>query len=178
MKDTSNVVIIGYATAAAPGISWVRRVAGHWWREQPDPRPLLSISTTPLREPHPERLHELIASARPITGREAPLTSSAWDAVPRHRHQVFVCRGPRCSARGAELIASALSAELDRQGLGDDDVLLTQTGCQFPCNHAPVVTVQPDDVWYGAVQPDDIASLVTEHLMEGRPLGRRRLPRA
>ena len=90
---------------------------------------------------------------------------AAWDDLPGHRHQVLVCRGPRCTARGAETTATALARALVEQGLGDDDVLVTQTGCLFPCNHAPVVAVQPDDVWYAGVDEALAARLVGEHLL-------------
>ena len=42
--------------------------------------------------------------------------------------------------------------------LDDHDVLLVHTGCQFPCNQAPVLNVQPDDVWYGHVDPGTAAA--------------------
>ena len=64
-----------------------------------------------------------------------------------------------------------------RQGQGDDDVLITHTGCQFPCNQAPVVSVQPDDVWYSHVDPDVARRIAKEHLVEGRPLADHRLAR-
>jgi (2Fe-2S) ferredoxin len=65
-----------------------------------------------------------------------------------------------------------------RHGLGDDDVLLTHTACQFPCNQAPVVSVQPDDVWYGGVDPAAAGRIVEEHLVQGRPVEELRLVRA
>lgn len=85
--------------------------------------------------------------ARPITAEEPGLTSVPWEHVTRHRHQVMVCRGPRCTAKGAvDNLRAMILAMLEHQ-LGDDDVLLVHTGCQVPCNHAPVISVQPDDVW-------------------------------
>src|SRR3546814_6085495 len=91
---------------------------------------------------------------RPITGTEAPLASAAWEQVPGHRHQVLVCRGPRCTALGSDTTAEALTREMVRLEQSDDDVLVTHTGCQFPCNHAPVSSVPTDDVWYGQVTPE------------------------
>ena len=54
----------------------------------------------------------------------------------------------------------ALILGMMEAGLGDNDVLVTHTGCQFPCNQAPVVSVQPDDVWYGDVDPDTARAIV------------------
>ncbi|TSD62477.1 (2Fe-2S) ferredoxin domain-containing protein [Aeromicrobium piscarium] len=145
------------AAGAAPARSWLRRVAAHWVREHPGVRV------------------EVVASA--VTGREAPLRSSAWEDVPGFRHHLLVCRGPRCSASGAATTAEALSTALHERELGDEDVLVTQTGCLFPCNHAPVVAVHPDDTWYGPVTGADVGELVDEHLIDGRPVDRLRRPR-
>lgn len=131
-----------------PARSWLRRVAAHWVRE------------------HPQTQVEVVDSK--VTGREAPLESAAWDDIPGHRHHVLVCRGPRCSAKGSEKTAHALTLALYERGLSDDDVLVAQTGCLFPCNHAPVVVVHPADAWYGPVTPERVEEIVDGHLIGGR----------
>lgn len=170
-----RVVLVGVSFGAAPGNSWLRRVAAHWWRERTDP-PEVVVATGLLDHEHDE-VAPLLARARPIVGTEAGLASSAWEDVPRHRQQVLVCRGPRCTARGADESAAVLGRALAAAGLGDDDVLVTQTGCQFPCNHAPVVTVQPDDVWYGGVDAAAARAIVHEHVVGGSPVAGHRLVR-
>lgn len=144
----------------SPARSWLRRVAGHWQRAGAD-RPTVVID------------------GRPVTGSEAPLSSSAWEHVPLHRQHVLVCRGPRCSAQGGDRVAEQLDRSLEAAGLTDDDVLVTQTGCLFPCNHAPVVVVHPDDAWFGPVDASTVDLLVTA-VAEGSELpqvGCPRLPR-
>ncbi|WP_433342862.1 (2Fe-2S) ferredoxin domain-containing protein [Micromonospora sp. CA-111912] len=136
--------------------SWVGRVAGHWHRQQIDP-PVIRFGE------------------RTITGREAPLSSPAWDAPPPYRHHLLLCRGPRCSARGADETYRALVGALVEHRLTDSDVLMAQTGCLFPCNHGPVAVVHPDGAWYGPVRPGDAARLVREHLCAGRPVDDLRL---
>jgi (2Fe-2S) ferredoxin len=170
-----RVVLVGAAFGAAPGNSWLRRAAAHWWRERQDP-PEILVASGLLDHEHDD-LDPLLLRARAVTGTEAGLSSAAWEDVPRHRHQVLVCRGPRCTARGADVTAGALGSALVAAGLGDDDVLVTQTGCQFPCNHAPVVTVHPDDAWYGRVDGAAAERIVAEHLVGGRPVVDHRLPR-
>lgn len=172
-----RVVLVGVRLGATgPGASWLRRVAAHWWREREGHRPDIAVAVDLLR--HDGELPAVLGRAvRPVIGREAGLTSAAWDDLPGHRHQVLVCRGPRCTARGAEATATALARALGDQGLGDDDVLVTLTGCLFPCNHAPVVAVQPDDVWYAGVDEALAARLVGEHLVHDRPLTEQRLLR-
>ena len=56
-----------------------------------------------------------------VCGREGGLTSPAWDEVPRHRHQVLVCQGPRCLARGAGEVTTTLQRLLAESSLGDDE---------------------------------------------------------
>lgn len=141
----------------SPARSWLRRVAGHWLREC-EGRPTIVVGDSA------------------VTGREAGLTSSAWQDVPSHRSHVLVCRGPRCSARGAEQTSAAVDEALGELGLGDDDVLVTQTGCLFPCNNAPVVVVHPEDAWFGPV--DAVAARRLVQQLGGGGLGsENRLPR-
>ena len=144
----------------SPARSWLRRVAGHWVRAGSD-RP------------------EVVVADRAVTGSEAPLRSSAWEDVPRHRHHVLVCRGPRCAAQGADEVSDELGRALGAAGLDDDDVLVAQTGCLFPCNHAPVVVVHPDDAWFGPVRPSSVAALVNSFTDSAAalPVGLPRLPR-
>lgn len=153
----TRVELVGLGLGAPTARSWLLRVAGHWRRTRPGT--------------------EVVVAGRAVTGGEAPLSSPAWEQVPGHAHQVLVCRGPRCSARGSAATAAALDEALRQHGLGDDDVLVTQTGCLFPCNHAPVVVVHPDDAWYGGVDADRARALVGEHLVGGRPLERLWRPR-
>lgn len=176
-QGAERLVLVGVsAGTAGPGVSWLRRIAAHWWRDRGEGAP--EVATAPAYMAVEAQWAPLLDLARAITHGGPGLTSAAWEDVPGHRHQVLVCRGPRCTAAGAEETATALVLALMRAELGDDDVLVTQTGCQFPCNHAPVVTVQPDDVWYGRVEPGDAERLVASHIVEGSPLEALRLPRA
>jgi (2Fe-2S) ferredoxin len=119
----------------------------------------------------------VLAGTRPVGDAEAGLSSAAWEDVSRHRHQLLVCRGPRCTAKGSDATAEAFVLAMLERGLGDDDVLITHTGCQLPCNHAPVVSVQPDDVWYGGVDLAGAREIVATHLVADRPYEPLRLPR-
>ena len=175
-----RIMLVGVSLGTlAPENSWLRRIAGHWWRERPSERPgeRPVVHTANALLSDESDLPALLARTQPVTGTQAPLSSAAWEEVPAHRHQVLVCRGPRCTALGSDRTAEALILALMRHGQSDDDVLVTHTGCQFPCNQAPVVSVQPDDVWYGGVDPEAAGVIVEEHLVGGRPVQDRRLPR-
>lgn len=158
----------------APGQSWLRRIASHWWRERGGHRPVIEVATRLASTI--EEIEVALFDLKPISGAEPGLTSTAWEDVTRHRRQVLICRGPRCTARGSDETARALILGLMEAGLGDHDVLVTHTGCQFPCNQAPVVSVQPDDVWYGGVDPHAARRIVSDHLLADTPVESRRLP--
>lgn len=172
-----RVEVVGVSLGPlAPGATWVRRVAGHWWRERTGHRPEVAVATRLLSALDAAALHDVRRGARPLTGAEPGLTSAAWEAVTRHRRQLLVCRGPRCTARGADATAEAVVLALVEAGCGDDDVLVTPTGCLLPCNHAPVVVVHPDDAWCGGVTPQVARRLVAAVLDEGADLAGAGLP--
>jgi (2Fe-2S) ferredoxin len=178
-EGVSRVVLVGVSLGRlAPAHSWLRRIAAYWWRERAGQRPVLDIAPRLLDSLEPDALVGVLTDLRPITGEEPGLTSAAWEDVTAHRHQVMLCRGPRCTAKGSDASVEAVIIAMMEHDLGDDDVLLVHTGCQFPCNRAPVISVQPDDIWYGGVDPDAARRIVGEHLVGGRPVETHRLPRA
>lgn len=138
------------------GVSWVRRIVGHRVRT----RGTLEVEVTALHRDVDGLAVAADESARPVTGREAPLRSAAWEQVPPHDHHVLVCRGPRCNAQGAEEAEAALRAALRERGVLDDGVLVARTGCLFPCNHAPVIVVHPEDSWHTADTPEAVRAIV------------------
>jgi (2Fe-2S) ferredoxin len=84
----------------------------------------------------------------------------------------------RCAAallhhRWKERIARAAAAT-ERSRAGRQGAI-NKSGCLDQCEHGPTVVVYPEAVWYGNVQPEDAAEIVTEHLVGGRPVERLRL---
>ncbi|MCW2754688.1 MAG: hypothetical protein JWQ32_2099 [Marmoricola sp.] len=177
-RGAEQIALVGVgAGPLAPGHSWLPRIAAYWWRERAGNRPEILVATRLLADPDQESLEVALAGARPITGDEPALTSAAWEDVSAHRHQVMLCRGPRCTAKGAMDGVRAMVLAMMEHGLTDDDVLLVHTGCQFPCNQAPVISIQPDDVWYGRVDAEVAVRIVAEHFVAGSPVESHRLAR-
>jgi (2Fe-2S) ferredoxin len=170
---TEVVVVSGQTLHDRKMDAWFRRVIGHWLRERapgPVPQVRLAANLTDAAT-YADLLDAAIGGpATPARDTTAPLSSPAWDEVPGFARHVLVCRGPRCSARGGPETARTLDDTLADRGLGDDDVLVTQTGCLFPCSQGPVVTVYPDDTWYAALTADRVERFVDEHLVGGRPI--------
>lgn len=95
-----------------------------------------------------------------------------WSAPPPHKRQVFLCTGSRCVRRGALPLWKSLRRELARRELIEtaEGVLLTRTGCQFPCNRGPLLTVYPDRCWYGVHDEAQVLRVVEQHLAGGEPV--------
>ncbi|WP_428965759.1 (2Fe-2S) ferredoxin domain-containing protein [Micromonospora fluostatini] len=151
--------------------TWLRRAVAHW-RQHRDRAPRIVV-TAPLAG-QPALVTAVVAAvAGPLTelaGNPGPFRSPAWSRITRHRRHVLVCRGPRCTAYGANEVTAALADRLAEHRLGDDDVLVTATGCLFPCDLGPLVVVHPDDVWYERVDRSTATRIADEHLRDGRPV--------
>jgi len=95
-------------------------------------------------------------------------------------YHVIVCTQSKpdnttcCHASGAGALVERLQGELRKQGAADD-VILSTSGCLSACDHGPLMVVYPDAVWYGPVQPADIAEIVASHLKNGKVVERLRI---
>ncbi len=89
-------------------------------------------------------------------------TESGGGATKR---QVCVCVGGGCLASGSEEVRNRLREQIRSSGA---DAEVRTAGCLGPCAAGPVVTVQPDGVFYRSVTPEDVNEIVEEHLVEGR----------
>ncbi|MGB3602037.1 MAG: (2Fe-2S) ferredoxin domain-containing protein [Gordonia sp. (in: high G+C Gram-positive bacteria)] len=168
------LVVSGQTVVDRKMDAWFRRVIGHWLRTRtasqyvPDVRIGRSLCDGDAYAGVLESA--LDDGGEPAKTTVAPLVSPAWEKVPGFGRHVLVCRGPRCSAQGSGESARVLDAELEARGLGDDDVLVTVTGCLFPCAQAPVVVVYPDNAWYSGLTADRVAAVVDQHLAGGTPV--------
>ncbi len=86
-----------------------------------------------------------------------------------YRTHLMVCTGTACVSSGAFNIKKLLEEEIKKQGL-DKEILVVGTGCQGFCAKGPIVVVQPDDIFYQLLSPEDIPYLVEEHFLKGRPV--------
>jgi len=87
------------------------------------------------------------------------------------RTHVMLCAGTGCVSNGAFRIKKSLEREIEKHNL-QDEVGVVMTGCNGFCAQGPVAVVRPDGIFYQMLTDDDIAHLVEEHFLKGRPVER------
>ena len=87
------------------------------------------------------------------------------------RAHVLCCGGTGCTSSGSQKIQEAFVREIEKQGLAEE-VKVVQTGCFGLCALGPVVILYPDGTFYSRVEESDVAEIVSEHLLKGRPVQR------
>lgn len=103
--------------------------------------------------------------------------------VRKLRHHIFVCTNERpeghprgcCKAKGSEQLVQLFKSEVAKAGLAAE-VRAQKAGCLDTCEYGPSVVVYPDNVWYGPVQAQDVAEIVSSHIRDGKPVERLRIP--
>jgi len=79
----------------------------------------------------------------------------------------MICGGTGCTSSNSPQIAEAFDLELKKAGL-EEEVKVVRTGCFGLCAQGPIVMVLPDGACYCKVTPEDVAEIVSEHLVKGR----------
>ncbi len=79
---------------------------------------------------------------------------------------VMVCGGTGCQASNSQTVIDALRDELSRQGL-DQSVRLCVTGCHGFCEQGPVMVIEPGNVFYCHVSPEDAFEIIYQTVMKG-----------
>jgi len=103
--------------------------------------------------------------------------------VPRPERQVLVCVNSRppgnpkgsCGEKNSQELFDKLKLLLRERGL-EGRVMLNKTYCLKHCSRGPTLAVQPDNVWYAQVKPEDLLEICESHLEQGRAIERLLMP--
>jgi NADH:ubiquinone oxidoreductase subunit F (NADH-binding)/(2Fe-2S) ferredoxin len=79
---------------------------------------------------------------------------------------VMICGGTGCQASRSQVVIDALRDELSKQGL-EQSVRLCVTGCHGFCEQGPVMVIEPGNVFYCHVSPQDAFEIVYQTIMKG-----------
>jgi NADH:ubiquinone oxidoreductase subunit F (NADH-binding)/(2Fe-2S) ferredoxin len=85
--------------------------------------------------------------------------------------EVRVCRGTGCESSKAENLLNLLESAVKEKGLGDK-VKVKTIGCHGFCQVGPVITIEPDGLFYCEVGEKDIEDIVESHFVKGEPVER------
>lgn len=85
--------------------------------------------------------------------------------------RILVCAGTGCASSGAHKLIDALKVELKKQGL-EETVSIVGTGCQGFCEKGPTLVIEPEDILYTSVTPEDVAEIVATDIMKGERVER------
>lgn len=90
--------------------------------------------------------------------------------TPRRR-LITVCQYRSCQRSGSEAVLAAFQAQ--RMA----NVMVSACECQGQCSSGPTVRVLPDNTWYCQVRPEDVNTIMAEHIQGNQPVERLLHPR-
>ncbi len=106
----------------------------------------------------------------------SPQELAAWAQAAhaqraRYTRTIIACAGTGCQAGGGPAMLAALRQELGRRGL-ENQVQLRPTGCHGFCEQGPLLIVEPDNILYCHVKPEDAAEVIERTLVQGQVVER------
>ncbi len=84
----------------------------------------------------------------------------------QYRSHVLVCGGTGCTSSGSQKIIDAFEAEIKKNGI-ENEVCVIRTGCHGLCALGPIVLIYPEGSFYSMVKEEEVAEIVSEHLVKG-----------
>ncbi|MFZ5451212.1 MAG: NADH-ubiquinone oxidoreductase-F iron-sulfur binding region domain-containing protein [Thermodesulfobacteriota bacterium] len=101
------------------------------------------------------------------------LRESLHAAHDPERPVVRVCLGPGCLALGANKVSRAFQAAIKAKGIeASVQPLIKETGCHGFCSQGTLVNVDPFNLFYVRVKPDDVEEIVENTLARGQAVER------
>ena len=77
---------------------------------------------------------------------------------------VLICQSNACRKSGAAKVLAAF------QNHAVPNVTIVPSRCLGQCGNGPMVLVEPDQIWYNRVHPDEVPTVVERHLRGGKPV--------
>lgn len=78
---------------------------------------------------------------------------------------ILVCGGTGCKSADSDKIVENLKEEINKLGL-QEEVKVSITGCFGFCEKGPIVKINPDNVFYVKVTPEDAKEIAEKHLLK------------
>jgi NADH-quinone oxidoreductase subunit F len=82
-----------------------------------------------------------------------------------------LCGGTGCQASNSRALIDAVKDQLVKQGV-EKSVHVRTTGCHGFCEQGPIVVIEPGDIFYCHVLPDDAEEIVSKTVCDGEVIER------
>jgi len=82
----------------------------------------------------------------------------------KYRATIVICGGTGCQASRSRDVISAINKELDNHGL-NGSICLRTTGCHGFCEQGPLIVIEPDNLFYCHVSPDDVHEIISKTIL-------------
>jgi len=87
------------------------------------------------------------------------------------KSSLTLCGGTGCQASRAQDLINSVKNELVKQGL-EKSVLVRATGCHGFCEQGPIVVIEPGNIFYCHVSPDDAHEIIAKTVCKGEVVER------
>lgn len=84
---------------------------------------------------------------------------------------VTLCAGTGCTASGCLSVLSALHKELEQEKL-TETIKVRATGCHGFCEQGPLMVIEPENIFYRQIKPEDVPEIVQETLQRDKIIER------
>lgn len=84
---------------------------------------------------------------------------------------ILTCCGTGCTSSGSLKIRAKLEELISRDNM-EEKVEMIKTGCFGLCAEGPIMVVQPHNIMYTNVQPEDMEEIWSEHIKKGNIVDR------
>ena len=88
------------------------------------------------------------------------------ETFPPDTKRVRACCGTACTASGSYKVINSLEEDAKHRGI---DVEIVKTGCQGMCQKGPIMKVEPQEIFYQKVKPEQASSLISYTYFGGMP---------
>ena len=88
-----------------------------------------------------------------------------------YKTTAMICGGTGCQSSNSLVVIEALKGELSKQGL-NDRVRLCVTGCHGFCEQGPVMIIEPGNIFYCRITPEDAFEIVYQTIVKGKIIER------
>ena len=93
------------------------------------------------------------------------------DENKKYRATLIICGGTGCKASHSQKLIEKVKSELSGQGL-EKSVHVRATGCHGFCEQGPIMVIEPGNIFYCHVSPDDAQEIIAETVLKGEIIER------